>query len=210
MMDAPDEADSSGRGEGRPSRRSESKLTRRGEGRLARRILGATTDADAEPPAMLDREVYGLLENPRRRYLLYCLDYHDGEVSLSRAVDVVTAWEQECPVEEVRSTDRRCVYAALRRRHIPRLETENVVTLDEDEGTLSFDLDAEKATQWLFPDAVDRWSKYYLSLAAVGGLFVLADLLAELPRLVPDGGVHATVALLFLGLTALAVYNHRR
>jgi outer membrane protein assembly factor BamB len=209
MTDAPDEADSSDRGEGRPPRRSESELTRRGEGRLAHRLLGTRTDS-VEPPAMLDGDVYGLLENPRRRYLLYCLDYHDGEVSLSRAVDVVTAWEKDCPVEEIRSTDRRCVYSALRRRHIPRLETENVVAFDEDAGTLSFDLDAEKATRWLFPDTVDRWSKYYLGLAAVGGFFVLADFLAELPELLPEGGEHALVAVLFLGLTVIVVYDHWR
>jgi hypothetical protein len=202
MTDAPDETNA--------SRPGEARTVGRREIRLAGRVLGASVGPDAEPPAILDDEVYGLLENPRRRYLLYCLDRHDGEVSLSRAVDVVTAWEKECSVEEVRSTDRRCVYSALRRRHIPRLETENVVVLDEDAGTLSFDLHAEKATQWLFPDEVDRWSKYYLGLAAAGGLFVLADFLAELPELLPEGGEHALVAVLFLGLTTVAIFDHWR
>jgi hypothetical protein len=169
-----------------------------------------TTDVDAGPPVVLDGGVYRLLENQRRRYLLYCLLDHDGEVSLPHAVDTITAWETDCSVEEVRSTDRRCVYSALRRRHIPRLETENVVTYDEDAGTLSFGLDAEKATRWLVPDEGTRWSKYYLGLAAVSGVFVLADLLAELPELLPNGGEHATVALLFLGLTVVAIYDHRR
>jgi hypothetical protein len=210
MTNASDEAGSSDCGEARPSRRSESKLTRRGEGRLANRIFGATGGPDAEPPAILDDEVYGLLENPRRRYLLYCLEHHDGEVSLSRAVDVVTAWEKECSVEEIRSTDRRCVYSALRRRHIPRLETENVVAFDQDAGTLSFDLDAEKATRWLFADPGDRWSKYYLGLAAVGGAFVLVDFLSELPVLLPEGGEHALVTMLFLVLTTIAICDHWR
>ena len=169
----------------------------------------AAVDGAAEPPALLDEAVYELLQNRRRRYLLYCLDYHDGEVSLSRAVDVVTAWETNCPVEDVRSTDRRCVYAALRRRHIPRLETENVVTLDEDSGVVSFDLDAEKVTRWLVAEDGSRWSKYYLGFAVLGGVFVLADVLTAVPSL-SEGITHLAVTLLFLGLTVLAVYDHWR
>lgn len=169
-----------------------------------------TTDVDAGPPVALDSGIYRLLENRRRRYLLYCLLDHDGEVSLSRAVDTVAAWETDCSVEDVRSTDRRCVYSALRRRHIPRLETEDVVAYDEDAGTVSFGLDAEKATRWLTPDEGTRWSKYYLGLAAVSSVFVLADFLAEFPSLLPDGGTHATIAMLFLGLTAVAVYDNNR
>lgn len=169
-----------------------------------------TTDVTADPPTRLEDGIYRLLENRRRRYLLYCLLDHDGEVSLSRAVDTVTAWETDCPVEDVRTTDRRCVYSALRRRHIPRLETENVVAYDEDAGTVSFGLDAEKATRCLTADEGTGWSKYYLGLAAVSAVFVLADLFAKFPLLVPDGGTHAAVALLFFGLTAAAVYDYRR
>ena len=169
----------------------------------------ATTSLAADPPTVLEDGIYRLLENRRRRYLLYCLLDHDGEVSLPHAVDIVTAWETDCSVEDVRSTDRRCVYSALRRRHIPRLETENVVTYDADDGTISFGLDAEKATRWLTPDEGTRWSKYYLGLAAVSSVFVLTDFLAELPELLPHGE-HATVVLLFSVLTAVAIYDYRR
>lgn len=167
----------------------------------------ATATSDTGPPAILDAVFYGLLQNQRRRYLLYCLLDHEGEVSLSQAVDIVTAWETDCAPENVRSTDRRCVYSALRRRHIPRLEAENVVAYDADAGTISFGLDSEKATRWLTADKKDRWSKYYLGLAAISGVVVLTDFFVVFPSPLLDEWAHIVVTMLFLGLTAALVYS---
>lgn len=166
----------------------------------------ATATPNTEPPAILDAVFYGLLQNQRRRYLLYCLLDHEGEVSLSHAVDIVTAWETDCAPENVRSTDRRCVYSALRRRHIPKLEAENVVAYDAEAGTISLGLDAGKVTRWLTPDKEDRWCKYYLGLAAISGVVLLADLLVAFPVPFLEGWGHAVVATLFLGLTVFLVY----
>lgn len=170
----------------------------------------ATANPNTEPPAILDAVFYGLLHNQRRRYLLYCLLDHDGEVSLSHAVNIVTAWETNCALEDVRSTDRRCVYSALRRRHIPKLESENVVAYDPEAGIVSFGLDAEKATRWLTADQKDRWCKYYLGLAAISGVVLLADLLVAFPVPFLEGWEHAVVAMLFLGLTVFLVYSELR
>lgn len=154
--------------------------------------------------------MYRLLQNRRRRYLLYCLLAHEGEVSLSRAVDVVTAWENDCSVEEIRSTDRRSVYSSLRRTHVPRLETEDVAVYDEEAGTVALGSDAERATRWLVADEDVRWSRYYLGLAAVSGAFVVVDLAAALPEVLPRGAEHATVAVLFVALTVLVVCEQYR
>lgn len=159
---------------------------------------------DARPPTVLDGEAYGLLGNRRRRYLLYCLLDYGGETSLSSAVDTVTAWESDCSVEEVRSTDRRCVYSTLRRSHLPRLETEAVVTYDADAGVVALGPDAEEVTCWLDHDDDEReWSRYYLAISGVAAVLLVPEFVATLPLLLPEGGEHVVLALLFVVFTAV-------
>ncbi|PSP56532.1 hypothetical protein BRC82_01895 [Halobacteriales archaeon QS_1_67_19] len=167
-----------------------------------------TTEAPTNLP---DDTIYRLLENRRRRYLLYCLLEHEGAVSLSRAVDVVTAWENGCSVDEIRTTDRRSVYSSLKRTHLPRLETQNVAAYDEQTKTISWGPDAEKVTRWLDDDEKEiHWSQCYLGLAAIGAIVVAADLVADLLGLIPGNAGHAIVATLFAALTVLVVYDQYR
>lgn len=167
------------------------------------------TNRDVRPPTVLDGEAYGLLGNRRRRYLLYCLLDHGGETTLSRAVDTVTARECECSVEEVRSTDRRCVYSTLRRTHLPRLETEEVVTYDADSGVIALGPAAEEVTCWLGHDDDDgwEWSQYYLAISGVAGVLLVPEFVAALPLLLPQAGEHVVLALLFVVLTVVVAYG---
>jgi hypothetical protein len=125
-------------------------------------------------------------------------------------VDLVTAWESDCPVEEIRSTDRRCVYSTLRRTHLPKLESEGVVVYDPDAGTVSLGPEAETVTQWLAPDDESRWSTYYLVMSGLVGVCVVPEFFAVVPVLLPQNAEHVPVASLFAALTAVVAYDAYR
>ncbi len=139
-------------------------------------ITTATDESDTNGSELSDGEIYDILSNRRRRFVIHALKRTDGPVDISDISAHVAAWELKKDPDEVCYDDRRSVYTTLRRTHLPKLEQKGVVTVDTDEN-------AVRATSTLqdldiYVEALGRneipWSLYYVGLAGVAVVLLLA------------------------------------
>ena len=79
-------------------------------------------------------EVYDILSNARRRFVIYFLRDRREPVELSELSDRVAAWENDVPVEELTDQQVKRVYVSLYQTHIPKLEDTGIVEYDSDSG----------------------------------------------------------------------------
>jgi DNA-binding transcriptional ArsR family regulator len=149
-------------------------------------------DADADRPersdplAFADRsdgtrnreQIFEILSNERRRLVLRYLRAHaDSETIGFRAlVDQVAAWENDTSPDRLDSSDRKCVYTALRQTHLPKLDRLGVVEFDSQRGSIELSGEVDDVLRYMTfaPERERFWSRLYLLLA---GLCVAATLL---------------------------------
>ena len=84
------------------------------------------TDRSGSPT---EQEVFDILSNRRRRYALYAL-LNDDTTTIGSLAERIAAWENDCPVDEVTSTERKRVYTALQQSHLPKLERTGLISFD--------------------------------------------------------------------------------
>lgn len=118
--------------------------------------------------------IYGLLADRRRRYTIHYLKQRAEAVTLRELAEQVAAWENEKPVEELRSQERKRVYIALYQSHLPSMDREGIVDYDSDGGTVS--LAEEYAEIDIYLEVVPSddvpWSVYYLGLAVANAVLL--------------------------------------
>jgi hypothetical protein len=155
-----------------------------------------TTESSTEtgidgPSESLSRDdVFELLSNERRRYVLHHLKQRDKAVELGTLSEHVAAWENETPVEEISATERKRVYTSLQQFHLPKMEKRQVVEFDQRDGTV--DLSDRAGDLDVYLEVVEGgdipWSQYYLGLGAVNLALVTAALVNAYPfALIPIG-----------------------
>ncbi|MFC7045395.1 hypothetical protein ACFQH6_08245 [Halobacteriaceae archaeon GCM10025711] len=157
--------------------------------------------------------IFDVLSNPRRRYVLYYLRRHEESAKLKEIADQIAAWENDLPVEELSSQQRKRVYVSLYQTHIPKLESAGIVDYDENEGIVSLAQRADEVSAYLERGAATEvsWQLYYLVLAGASVLFVGAVLLG-LPGFgaIPQLAAAFVVTLAFLGLALVHFYYQRQ
>ena len=121
---------------------------------------------DSDPQA--DEDLYELLANPRRRYLLQRLASNSGDVDLERLSREIARHDIETPgdVDEETVTS---VYVSLYQTHLPALEEGDVVAFDPDDGTVRLDGRTDELAAILREPSDPRrpWGVYYLCAALV-------------------------------------------
>jgi hypothetical protein len=139
---------------------------------------GQTDGADASGDSLVDDgpsddQLFELLANQRRRFVLYYLDQcTDDRVSLSTLSEQVAGWENGVDASELEYAERKSVRNSLHQFHLPKLADADIVTYDAEAGEivlLNDDvIDAYRAV------AVDdvSWSAYVVG-AGVGAVAVL-------------------------------------
>lgn len=156
----------------------------------------------------LDRdEIFEVLSNERRRLVLHYLKRQSESESVDFAtlVDQVAAWENETQVRDLDSSDRKCVYTALRQTHLPKLDDLGVVNYDSQRGgvTLTDKVEDIEVYMEYIPEHDVSWSRLYLLLSSLSGLFVFL----VWGGIGPFGGVSgfalATGIILAFGISAL-------
>jgi DNA-binding transcriptional ArsR family regulator len=162
----------------------------------------------AEPPEetvepLSDNEIFDVLQNERRRYVLQYLRQHGGPVSLGDLASHVASKEYDCTEEEVSSAQRKRVYTTLQQSHLPRLDEAGIV--DFEDGVVSTTPQTEELTVYLeiVPEGEFPWREYYLSFGAIS-LAVVAVLWAGVyPFTLIPPLVWATLMAVILTLSAL-------
>lgn len=115
-------------------------------------------------------EVYDILSNGRRRYVIHLLREEGEPIPLSELSDRVAAWENDLPVSELTDQQIKRVYVSLYQTHIPKLEESNLVEYDKDSGQVSLTSTVSSLDAYL-PEEDRReipWQLIYLGLAVVG------------------------------------------
>jgi len=168
--------------------------------------------ADAGPVPRDD--VFDVLSNARRRCALhYMKQNEDRRVELRELVDHVAAWENDTSVENLESSDRKCVYTALRQSHLPRMEKAGIVEYDNMRGDVKLTSDARQVEIYLerVPRNDISWSGYYLGLSAVSLALVTVTWTGIFPFSELSGlGLSALLACVFVASAAVHTYQSRK
>lgn len=158
----------------------------------------------------IDRgEIFEMLSNTRRRYVLHYLKQREPgqQVPLREVVDQVAAWEQETEIGQLDSAERKRVYTALKQTHLPRLDEFGIVDYDQLRGEVELTDTADEVQLYLeYVPADDiTWSQYYLGLSTVCALLVGA-VWTGVPLLSGVGWVALSVLVVTLYLVSSAAH----
>jgi len=141
-------------------------------------VSAATTTNESirDGGELSEEEVFEVLSNRRRRFVIHALKRAEGPVDVSELSAHVTAWDLGVDQDEVRYEDRRNVYSTLRRTHLPKLEEKNVVTVDEETNLVepTSELEGLDIYVEVLRSREIPWSLYYVGLAGVTAALLLA------------------------------------
>lgn len=153
-------------------------------------------------------EIFDLLSNPRRRFVINYLFEEDRPVSIQELSRELATWEFEVDADELTDQQEKRIYVALYQTHIPKLEDAGVVVYDDDTSEVEIAPDARQLQPYLDAEESDerQWGWYYL-LAASAGL--AAFLLVETTAIVGEGFARFAVIMApFLVILLLAGYHY--
>jgi hypothetical protein len=125
-----------------------------------------------------ESEVYDILRNDRRRFVIEHLRDHGGQSSVGALADQLAGEEsgESPPPKNVRQS----VYVSLHQTHLPRLDEAGVVAYDARSKAVEL-LDGAAAVT-VYMEVVERHglttNELYVTLSVLGLLSVLASLLA--------------------------------
>jgi len=152
-----------------------------------------------------DDEIFDVLQNERRRYVLQYLRQHGGPVSLGDLADHVAATEYDCGYDEVTSVQRKRVYTTLQQSHLPRMDEANIVSFDADAGVIATTPQTRELTVYLeiVPEGEFPWREYYLSFGAISLAIVVVLWVGVYPFTLIPPLVWTTVMATLLTVSAL-------
>jgi hypothetical protein len=171
------------------------------------------TEASSGAKGLSRGEVFELLSNERRRYVIRYLQSNGGTGELGNMATQVAAWEHDVEPERVDSTERKRAYTTLQQSHLPKMDDMGAVDYDSDSGHVEATdaLGAVDIYLEIVPGGELAWKEYYLALSivsvalvavvAVGGVYPFA--------LLPDVFWAAVIAFAFLVSAAVHVYLDR-
>lgn len=146
-------------------------------------MSGATArhapEADGPRPleSLSKSEIFDLLRNKRRRFVLhYMKRHHDEPVELGDLATVVAAWENDVPTRAVTSEQRKRVYTTLQQSHLPKMDDAGIVSYESDRGVIRARDVVDELTIYLeiVPGREFAWHEYYLGLGAVCSALMVA------------------------------------
>jgi hypothetical protein len=149
-------------------------------------------------------EIFDVLQNQRRRYVLQYLKRYEGPVDLSELAVQIAAWEYHTPVEEVTNDQKKRVYTTLQQTHLSKLEQAGIIQYDDDEQVIRGTPYTEELSVYLeiVPGSEFPWREYYLSLGAISCAIVAALWAGLYPITLLSGLEWATVIAVAFTLSA--------
>ncbi|MFC6887814.1 DUF7344 domain-containing protein [Halorubrum trueperi] len=156
-------------------------------------------------------ELYDLLSNHRRRYVIHFCKKADGPLTLSDLAEKVAAREQDKSVAELTSAERKRVYTSLQQTHLDRLADAGMIDYDGDR----IELTDEAATLDVYLDVVPAgsisWGIYYLGVSALSAVVLAGVWVGFVPTgVVPEIGWAALILAVFFASSIAQVLQNRR
>lgn len=161
---------------------------------------------EAEPsefPVSLDN-VFEILKNQRRRYVLRFLEDREEPVSLSDLSEHVAARENDKSVDQLSSQERKRVYVGLYQCHLPKMDDMGFINFNKNRGVIELGPAAPNAAKYLQDQetAEREWPRYYLSGVGIGWILLAMSSVGA-------GLLSATLAsVLFLSLLTACALAH--
>lgn len=135
-------------------------------------MLGGGTLFDNSEPDIPEETVFAMLSNQRRRFVLHALESRPAgtEVALGDLAERIAAWENDIPLPEISSQDRKSVYTSLQQLHLPKMDEAGILRFDDRSGTVTVTDETEELTIYLEVVNGDEvpWHGYYLGFSAIG------------------------------------------
>ncbi len=152
-------------------------------------------------------EIFDVLHNQRRRYVLQYLEKFEEPVALSDLALQVAAWEYRTPVEEVSDDQKKRVYTTLQQTHLKKMEDAGIVEYDPEQNLIRRTPRTDELTVYLeiVPETEFPWREYYLSLGAISCAIVAALWTGLFPLTLLDPLEWVTV--IAVTFTASAAYH---
>lgn len=152
-------------------------------------------------------EIFDVLQNQRRRYVLQYLERFGEPIALSDLATQVAAWEYRIPVEEVSNEQKKRVYTTLQQTHLKKMAEAGIVEYDAEENLIRRTPHTEELTVYLeiVPGGEFPWREYYLSLGAISCAVVAGLWTGLFPLTLLDPLEWATV--IAVTFTASATYH---
>jgi hypothetical protein len=165
-----------------------------------------------DDPGLSRDEIFEILSNHRRRFVLHHLQNSGDRVELGELSEHVAAWENGQEVAAVTSAERKRVYTSLQQFHLPKMDEKGVVTFDDRAGVVELEPVAEDVDVYL--EVVEErdvpWSQYYLGLGAVNLGLLLLNALGVFPFTILSGiSLGLFVATTFLVSALVHTYVNR-
>jgi hypothetical protein len=169
---------------------------------------------EGDPPELVTRnDLFDVLGNERRRYALEAVLDSDGPVEKEAVVERVATREFEKPVEELTRSERKVVNTALNQTHLPKLESEGLITCDDERGVIrpSDRLDEVDVYLEVIEGRRPPFGLVYLTLSVVAGLAIVGAAADLAPVAgVPDVALVSSVVAAFGVLAFVHVQYMRR
>lgn len=165
-------------------------------------------EVKSDSDGLSKEEIFKVLSNQRRRWMLQYLKQNgDDPVSLRHIVDHVTAMENDVPVHQIDSTNRKNVYTALKQTHLPKLHEKGIIEYDPQRGRIELTDTADEAEKYLeyVPDRGIPWAKYYLAVSTIAAGLVFMNVVGVYPF---TGLSWPNLTFLLVGLFGLASIVH--
>ena len=155
-------------------------------------------------------ELFQILSNSRRRYIIYYLSEAGTELSLKELATKIAATETDIPESAVSTEERQRVYISLYQTHLPKLEEAGIASYDDEERTVALtDEIRERGFFWMDAgDDSNEWYRYSLALALLGWALV-AGVWLSLPVASAFGWAGVAVVVV-VGLSGLAAAQYLR
>lgn len=158
-------------------------------------------------------QIFEILSSRRRRMVLYYLRQHGGSATMDDLAKQIAAWENDTPIDELTSQQRKRVYVSLYQTHLPKLADTSLIEYDADEGDIQLIDRATEMDAFLTPKGTSdyTWRRHYLGLLVLGGvLMALVVFAAPVVGMGPLILLAGTVLLGYLGTVAVEYWYYQK
>lgn len=130
-------------------------------------------------------DIYDVLRNVRRRYVIYYLKWKGRRVDVEELVDQIAVWESPPSDQDVSTSRRRSVHNALMQTHLPKLERHGLLEFDRSSRTVQPTERVETIDLYPHQQTVD-WPRYFVALSGITILLATLDVFQVLPPVATD------------------------
>ncbi len=163
-------------------------------------------------PGLTSDELYDVLSNRRRRYVIHALKRREQPIELGELANQIAAWESDTTEQSVSSDARKSVYTSLQQAHLPKMDEANVVEFDKDRGVVDATPNLEELDVYIeFVESEQiSWHQYYLGLFLIDAVLLAAVWVGAWPFLLLPDLAWAGIVTATFGVSAIVHYFYMR